>query len=107
MSQTKPKSHQGHRLPVITSELSPHPSHAGQPSGVGSEDSTAIQELTNPAPMYVGRGGVGWGRNQAMLVLGMEKADMHRSGKKGRKWNSPGQGLGFGKRFLTEFCGEK
>lgn len=41
-----------------------------------------------------------------MLVLGMEKADMHRSGKKGRR-NSPGQGLGFGKRFLTEFCGEK
>ena len=31
-----------------------------------------------------------------MLVLGMEKADMHRSGKKGRG-NSPGQGLGFGR----------
>lgn len=32
-----------------------------------------------------------------MLVLGMEKADMHRSGKKGRG-NSPGQGLGFGNK---------
>lgn len=31
-----------------------------------------------------------------MLVLGMEKADMHRSGKKGRR-NSPGQDWDLGK----------
>lgn len=32
-----------------------------------------------------------------MLVLGMEKADTQGSGKKDRG-NSPGQGLGFGKK---------